>query len=234
MEFLPELQLQIYPRGSQWLTSYQPDSQVDLGEGLRQNFDPKAKWKTAIFKVQIANSINKMKRAVPVKDGRTTSDEEESDSDDASIITRPKSNSSIPKAANGTPASPPKQGGRSNAMGRTISDPGKVKETAKATQSNQQQASGVEDSQANPASGHQRQPSQSHPASPTTTRRPTAKPHQHAAHGPDSDSDVDEPGTGYRSMPGSFNFGWSKHEEGQPQEEVTESFLSRLKNLGWS
>ncbi|KAG8975652.1 hypothetical protein FRB90_009466, partial [Tulasnella sp. 427] len=70
-----------------WLTeATAASSEIDIGEGLRQNFDPKAKWKQAIFKVKVNNSLAKLPSRVGtggvVKDGRTTSDEEDNDDDD--------------------------------------------------------------------------------------------------------------------------------------------------------
>ncbi|KAF8587493.1 Pkinase-domain-containing protein [Ramaria rubella] len=76
-----------------WLTTHEPSTEHDLGTGLRENFNPAARWRTAINTARAMHRLGSFKKlqeqqlppdALPVRNtddsgnwaGRTTSDEE--------------------------------------------------------------------------------------------------------------------------------------------------------------
>lgn len=42
----------------QWLTTHEPSTEHDLAVGLRENFDARARWKTAIAGVRVVGRLN--------------------------------------------------------------------------------------------------------------------------------------------------------------------------------
>lgn len=43
----------------QWLTTHEPSTEHDLSSGLRDNFNPRAQWKSAINSVQLLQRLNR-------------------------------------------------------------------------------------------------------------------------------------------------------------------------------
>ncbi|KAG8891327.1 hypothetical protein FRB99_003668, partial [Tulasnella sp. 403] len=209
-----------------WLTTYAASSEVDIGEGLRKNFDPRAKWQSVILKVRASNRLGEGSRKKVIPDGRTTSDEEEDEDDDdeASIIT-------VPKGVNGkgSPHSP-KTTAQTPAVETTADKP---KDTAK----NPTDSSSKHDEQRLQPSSARPEPTTTEPptsarsqasSEPSSNNRPVSKPRP----GHDLDSDSDSEDGQWASMPGSFNLGSSKshhHNDGAQYE----SLLDKLRRLGW-
>ncbi|KAG8985493.1 hypothetical protein FRB90_004663, partial [Tulasnella sp. 427] len=203
----------------QWLTeATAASSEIDIGQGLRQNFDPKAKWKQAIFKVRVNNSLAKLPTSRVgtggvVKDGRTTSDEEDNDDDDdddeMSIFEVKKKNgtagsvdSTSTKSLGGKEDGKLKEVKKEDVKQKTLNE---VKPTAQrqpspspapATSSNQPRTYG-----------------NGLPIPPPPPERPAPQPSQrnykNHSHHHDDDSDDEAP-----SMPGSFHFGSPKRSPG--------------------
>ncbi|KAG8924497.1 hypothetical protein FRC01_011420, partial [Tulasnella sp. 417] len=214
-----------------WLTeATAASSEVDIGEGLRANFDPKAKWKSAIFKVRINNSLAKLNRSfeVPVKDGRTTSDEEDSDDDDeVSIFSVRKKDTS----QNPTSASAGSTFSKSAAEDSAQEEEAKEKEPEKAKEAVATPASPPPSAAVPPQAN-------TNGVTPTgTPQRPGAHPsqqqHHHLHHQGHHDDDSDDEGP---SMPGSFHFGSPKKgsraitPEGRSSVDV---ISEKLRGLGW-
>ncbi|KAG8891863.1 hypothetical protein FRC00_012993 [Tulasnella sp. 408] len=207
-----------------WLTELTAaSSEIDIGEGLRTNFDPKAKWKSAIFKVRINNSLAKLNRTeeTPVKDGRTTSDEEDSDSDDeVSIFSVKKKDSGNPTAASvGSTSS------------KSVPEESGEEEEAKAKEPEKAKEAVATPASPPPSAAVQPQTSANGVTPTETPKRPGAHPSQQQHHHHHDDSDDEGP-----SMPGSFHFG-SPKKGGRPitpdGRSGVEVITEKLRGLGW-
>lgn len=66
-----------------WLTSHQPDTSVDLSTGLRENWNSRKKWQSAMRKVVAANRFNQagVTRSRRNTDASTRTDQTFPDSD---------------------------------------------------------------------------------------------------------------------------------------------------------
>ena len=58
---------------AQWLTQHQPDSSVDLSTGLRENWNPRQRWRAAIAAVAATNRFRKS-ATVPIAAAAESSD----------------------------------------------------------------------------------------------------------------------------------------------------------------
>ncbi|KAG9017848.1 hypothetical protein FRB95_012839 [Tulasnella sp. JGI-2019a] len=195
-----------------WLTTHKADSVRDIGEGIRKNFNARAEWKHAIFKVRCANAFHH--KALPIKDGQTTSDEEVASDEETGKHHRP----AHPK----TSLAP--QPTRKDSQGVMLQDP--VHEGDQLT---------IHD-----AASRDKVPSPSSPSSPSSFEtagcpgpavvvngennaesRPIEQPASHPTkdhnHLDDDEDDEDPHSWGHGSMPGSFN-------RGSPKESTHSSF----------
>lgn len=81
----------------QWLTDHKPDGDVDLSAGLRENWNPKQKFKTAVRKVMAANRFNSAGESARARRGTdasttstlatTTTDDDTDDNTNRSFTT---------------------------------------------------------------------------------------------------------------------------------------------------
>ncbi|KAG8874608.1 hypothetical protein FRB97_005775, partial [Tulasnella sp. 331] len=173
-----------------WLTTHKADSVKDLGEGLRKNFNARAEWRHAIFKVRCANAFHH--KATPIKDGRTTSDDDDATDDGDHPHRKP----SHPKTSlNPQPV-------RADSDGATTQEP--VHEGDALT---------IHDSQSK-----DKVPKVTGPQKPSTPSRESSghTPSRSSTDRSSGDDDTDYHSWGHTSMPGSFNFGSPKKQSPSP------------------
>ncbi|KAJ6629385.1 kinase-like domain-containing protein [Mycena sp. CBHHK59/15] len=48
-----------------WLTTHEPSTEYDLGAGLRENFDPRARWKAAIAGARALGRLRQLSSSIP-------------------------------------------------------------------------------------------------------------------------------------------------------------------------
>ncbi|KAG8933014.1 hypothetical protein FRC03_008634 [Tulasnella sp. 419] len=174
-----------------WLTTHNPSTEHDLSEGLKANFNPRARWQSAITKIRAANRLGSFKKTTEIiKDGKTTSDEEESDDEG---LSKPASQNDKGKTSE-TASSNVKPQGTPEIRTTAPTLPSEVSSSTPQSSGKKQQKAAIS------------RQSLSLPSSPTTGHlSPLPTPSARSEH-LDSDSDDDASA----SMPGSFNFGTPK------------------------
>jgi len=187
-----------------WLTTHAADSTVDLGHGLRKNFNARKEWKNAILKVRIANAFTKV---TPLKDGRTTSDEEDC-ADDEDQPRHPKT--SLQQQPQGRTDLKAVTSQQPRISEGTASIRHRDRETVRQT------AERTEGQNGPPHSGWINGQTSGSSVAREEDKRSTPNPLVHQSRHDDDGSDNDgDQSWGLKSMPGSFSFGTP----GSPQIE---------------
>ena len=66
----------------QWLTTHEPSVEHDLSTGLREHFDPRARWRFAIASARAIHRLNSFKRSSTKSSSATANDDDSDDDDD--------------------------------------------------------------------------------------------------------------------------------------------------------
>jgi len=75
-----------------WLTTHEPSQEHDLSHGLREHFDPKARWRTAIASARALNRLHSLGRRASSKSTSSGGWMGDDSSDDELVAVKPSAN----------------------------------------------------------------------------------------------------------------------------------------------